>query len=324
MGALRILRRDAEETSPDPYFYGRYLKGYRDLGYVPVEVPQCVSRHLEYTYQDWCMARLAERVGDSAAAHAFNQGAGKLWNLWRDDVRSFAPRRPDGTWLEPYDPDWARSDCWNDPYFYEGSGRQWSWNTQHDFAGLVDRFGGPEAFVTALDEFLQPSPKPPWPRTSLYSQQNRYFPKETLLHVPYLYHYAGRPDRTAEKVRWAMESFYHPTRGGLHDNEDMGAQSTFYIASALGFYPLFGQDIYWLTTPIFTSSEITLGAGGKRLVIKAPAAGPDHPYIASARLNGKVLDRPWLRHGEFVQGAVLELELSAKPTGWGSGGILSR
>jgi putative alpha-1,2-mannosidase len=114
-----------------------------------------------------------------------------------------------------------------------------------------------------------------------------------------------------------MQKYFKPTRDGLHDNEDMGCQSAFYLASALGIYPLYGQDLYWLTTPVFTRSEITLGAGGNRLVIEAPNACPELPYIASARLNGKALDRPWLRHGEIAGGALIQIELAAKPTAWG-------
>jgi predicted alpha-1,2-mannosidase len=315
--ALRILRRDAEQHSPDPYFFGRYLESYRDLGYVSIKTPQCVSRHLEYTYQDWCLARLAEAAGDALAAQSFDQGARKLWNLWRQDLRSFAPRRTDGEWFEPFDPNLARLDSWNDPWFYEGTGRQWSWNAQHDFAGLVTRFGGPDGFIAALDEFFQAPEAEAGAGFGASVRLNRHGSKETMLHVPYLYHYAGRPDRTAEMVRGAMQKYFKPTRDGLHDNEDMGCQSAFYLASALGIYPLYGQDLYWLTTPVFTRSEITFGAGGNRLVIEAPNACPELPYIASARLNGKALDRPWLRHGEIAAGALIQLDLAAKPTAWG-------
>lgn len=318
--ALRLLRRDAEEVSPDPYYFGRHLPAYRDLGYVSADTPQCVSRHLEYSYQDWCLAQLAARAGDAEAARRLGDSSAKLWKLWRDDVCGFAPRNADGSWREPFSADHARCDSWNDPYFYEGSSREWSWHTLHDFAGLMQRMGGPEAFVAALDDFLQPDdlhrsafePGKLWPFT-------RYRSKETLLHVPYLYHYAGRPERSAEKVRWAMERFFQPQRDGLHDNEDMGCQSTFYLCAALGLAPVFGQDIYWLTTPVFTRSDIQVGPAGQRLVIEAPGAGPDRPYIASASLDGQPLERAWLRHAEIAQGAVLRLVLSAEPTPWGHG-----
>jgi len=98
----------------------------------------------------------------------------------------------------------------------------------------------------------------------------------------------------------------------------MGCQSTFYMCAALGLAPAFGQDIYWLTTPVFTRSDISVGAAGQRLVIEAPGAGADRPYIASATLNGQSLTRAWLRHAEMAEGAVLRLELSATPTTWGA------
>ena len=316
--ALCLLRRDAEQTSPDPYYFGRYLAHYRDHGFVAADTPQCVSRHLEYSYQDWCLAQLAAKAGDRVAADRFSASARKLWNLWHPGLRAFAPRRADGSWHEPFDPESARSDSWNDPYFYEGSSREWSWNAHQDFAGLVQRFGGPEPFVAALDEFFQPGEDQPWPGPGVSTRYRRYRNKETLLHVPYLYHYAGRPDRTADRVRSALETFYQTTRDGLHDNEDMGCQSAFYLASALGFYPVMGQDLYWLTTPAFTRGDLALGDDGARLVIEAPGAGPDRPYVAAATLNGRPLDRAWVRHAEIAGGAVLRFELSATPTAWGT------
>lgn len=316
--ALRLLRRDAEEVSPYPYLFGRYLPHYRDLGYVSSSSPQCVSRHLEYSYQDWCLARLAEKAGDTDSAARFQESSKKIWNLWREDARGFAPRRVDGTWHEPFDPECCLSDFWNDPFFYEGSSREWSWNAQHDLAGLVSRFGGPEKFIAALNDFLRPYEESPWTGFGMPQVRRLYHSKETLLHVPYLYHYVGRPDLSADAVRRVLEAFFRPERKGLHDNEDMGCQSTFFIASTLGLYPLMGQDLYWLTTPVFTRSEITVGANNERLVIEAPGAGPDRPYIASATLDGKPLDRAWLRHGEIAQGAVLRLTLSATPTSWGT------
>jgi predicted alpha-1,2-mannosidase len=316
--ALALLRRDAEQASPDPYYFGRHLPNYRDLGHVTAETPQCVSRHLEYTYQDWCLARLAEKAGDPSSAARFQLGAEKLWNLWRADARGFAPRAADGSWHEPFDPERCLGDSWNDPFFYEGSSRQWSWHTLHDFAGLVARLGGPAAYIAALDDFFLPPDREPWRGYGVPALQRRYHSKEMMLHVPYLYHYAGRPDRTADQVRHALATWFHPERDGLRDNEDMGCQSAFYLASSLGLYPVFGQDLYWLTTPVFTRAEITVGPNDERLVIEAPGAGPDHPYIASATLDGRPLDRAWLRHAEIARGALLRLELSSTPTAWGT------
>lgn len=300
--ALDHMLRNSRVEPADPARFGRYLTHYRDRGWVPDGVPQCVSRHLEYSYQDWCAARLAAMLGRAADATEAMLGARKVWNLWRDDLKAFAPRRADGTWVEPFDPTQCRADSWNDPYFYEGPSIGWSFNVQHDFAGLVRRHGGPAAFARAIDRFLE-----------------RLSPcKEVFMHIPWLYHYAGRPDRSAARVWEILHREYAARRNGLPDNEDMGCHSAFYICGALGLYPIMGQDLYLLSAPFFRAAQVSLGDGGPRLVIETTGAPPGGPrFLRGAELNGRRLDRAWLRHGEIAQGATLRLELSERPTAFG-------
>ncbi len=294
--ALRQMRKNAEVEPPDPYYFGRHLRDYRDLGFLSTNVRKnCVSRHLEYAYQDWCIGTLAGKLGQHDVAQRYRESSRKVWNLWRDDLRQFAPKRPDGQWVEPFDPAYMLPDCWNDPYFYEGTAWQWSFNVQHDFAGLVQRHGGAAAFIRHLDDFFA---------------RGYYHSKETLLHVPYLYHYAGRPDLSVERVRWAMEKFFRPTRDGLADNEDMGCQSAFYMCSAMGLYPLMGQDIYWLIAPVFDRVELP------GFVIETQRTTPAAQYITGAELNGQPLNRAWLRHAELT--GTLRLHVAEKPADWGT------
>ncbi len=302
--ALLAMRKNNEVESPDPWLYGRHLKDYRDLGYVSTNVPKsCVSRHLEYAYQDWCIGTLADKLGQKEIAQRYIESSKKIWNLWRDDIKFFAPRRPDGRWVEPFDPAYCLPESWFDPYFYEGTSWQWSFSVHHDFAGLIERCGGNDAFVKRLDEFFD---------------KGYYHSKETILHVPYLYIYAGRPDKTAQRVRECLNKYFQATRNGLKDNEDMGCQSAFFMCSTMGIYPVMGQDLYLLTPPAFTRTEMSLGAGGKKLIIEAPNAGPENRYVVSATLNGKPLDRAWLRHHEIAEGAVLHFELINCPGDWGT------
>jgi putative alpha-1,2-mannosidase len=161
---------------------GRHLADYRDLGYVSTNVKtSCVSRHLEYSYQDWCIGRLAEHLGHHEITQVYYTNARRLWNLWREDIKYFAPRSPDGHWINPFDAN-AVEDSFG-PYFYEAASCHWSFHTHHDFAGLIERCGGAETFIRHLDTFFD---------------EQRYRSKELMLHVPYLYHYAGRPDKSVE------------------------------------------------------------------------------------------------------------------------------
>jgi predicted alpha-1,2-mannosidase len=295
--ALGYIRKNNEVDSPDPWRYGRYLAGYRDQGYVSTNVETaCVSRHLEYCYQDWCIGRLAEHLGHHDMALTYYQYAQKLWNLWRDDLHTFAPRSANGTWISPFDPNEVGGPF--DPYFYEAASCHWSFQTFHDFAGLIERHGGREAFLRHLDRFFG---------------EGRYWSKEKMLHVPYLYHYAGRPNTSSAHVYALRKHYFHARRDGLSDNEVMGCQSAWYMCSTLGLYPIMGQDLYLLVAPAFTRAELALGSSGKSLVIEAPEAGEEHIYVKAVTLNGKPLHRAWLRHHELAQVAVLLFSLDTTP-----------
>ena len=301
--ALKQCRKNNEVESPDPYLYGRYLPDYRDRGYVATEAGlNCVSRHIEYSLQDCCIGRLAECLGDTATARDFYRSSQRLWNLWHEGHRCFAPKRRDGTWAEPFSPFKPEvAAFWDDPYFYEGLGHEWSLCALHDIQGLIRRHGGADRFVSHLDAF--------------FGGIMKYW-KEIILHTPYLYLYAGRPDRTAEVLRDILASRYRNARDGLPDNEDMGAHSAFYAGTAMGLYPVMGQDLYWLTAPLFERTDLDLAAP---LRIVAPRAGtPAGTYVVAARLNGRLLSRAWVTHAEIAQGGTLEFDLAAAPGDWGA------
>jgi len=302
--ALLQSRKNNEVESPNPVLCGRYLNHYRDLGYVSTDSPHCVSRHIEYSYQDYCIAKLANHLGQKEVAHTYLESSRKIWNLWRDDLKCFAPKTPEGGWVDPFDPlKPTRPDYWSDPYYYEGIAHEYSLCALHAIYGIIERHGGPPKFVQHLDRFFA---------------SYMYGWKEIILHTPYLYHYAGRPDKSADRIRERM-SIYRPTRSGLPENEDMGSHSAFYMCSAMGFYPIMGQDFYLLSTPCFEQSVTALGESGKTLTINAPMAGTEKGlYITGARLNGKEIRRAFVKHAEIASGAVIDLTLAEKPDIFGT------
>ncbi|MBC8009226.1 MAG: glycoside hydrolase family 92 protein, partial [Burkholderiales bacterium] len=135
----------------------------------------------------------------------------------------------------------------------------------------------------------------------------------------YLFIHAGRPDLTQRFIRQALTHF-NDTPKGLPGNDDSGTTSAWVAWSLLGIYPNAGQDFYYIGSPAFTRATINLPAG-KKLVINAPAASPENKYIASATLNGKPWNQAWLRHSDFINGAVLELRMVAEPTAWGAASL---
>jgi predicted alpha-1,2-mannosidase len=225
-------------------------------------------------------------------------------NLWDADLRCIRPRYRNGDRLADFDcahlyPD-NRTEWWDAP-FYEGSSLQYSTYVPHDVAGLIALTGGDSAFAAWLDRLFD---------SGGYDHSN-----EPDFLAPYLYIHAGRPDRTAERVRNILARNYRPTHDGLPGNDDAGAMSSWYVWSSIGLFPNAGQPFYYIGSPLFTRSTIRL-EGGRSFTIVAPAASPERPYVVAARLNGRAIDRAWLTHDEIARGGRLDLDMAAAPAGW--------
>jgi putative alpha-1,2-mannosidase len=133
--------------------------------------------------------------------------------------------------------------------------------------------------------------------------------------APYLYNWAGRPDKTAEHVRAIIAKNYHAGQTGLPGNDDSGAMSSWYAFGEMGIFPNAGQDVYLIGSPAYPQTTLHLAAG-KSFIIEARNLSTENIYVATATLNGKPLNRSWLRHREIVSGGRLVLTMSATPTHW--------
>jgi predicted alpha-1,2-mannosidase len=302
--AYQAVRKDAEVESPRPLHEGRQLEEYRRLGYLSSSSDRSVTRTLEYAYNDFCAAAVAEAAGRSQQAEEYRRRSLNWRNLWDAQSQAVRPRHPDGKWLEPFVRTYANG-SWNGP-FYEGSAWQYSTYVPHDVAGLSERLGGPAGLVAWLDEFFD---------QGAYTQGN-----EPDILAPWLYIHAGRPDKTADRVRAILQESYHSGRAGLPGNDDAGAMSSWYVFAALGLYPNAGQPFYYLGSPIFPESTMEL-EGGKRFRILAPGTSDRARYVCRATLNGQPLDRAWLRHSELAAGGELRLEMGETPGDWATSGF---
>jgi predicted alpha-1,2-mannosidase len=293
--ALHYCKKNSDVAPPDPTLKGRYIEQYHKLGYLPADIPNAsVSRHIEYTYYDWCISQLAEHLGETSTAERFGEQAGRVWNLWRQEVCSFAPRYADGSWMEDYDVWSLVGDHWNDPACYEATAAVWSMNVLHDLPGLIERLGGEDGFVEHLDRLFE----------------RGFSVKETKMHMPHLYTCAGRDDLAAERVREALTKIRNE-RDGIPGNEDMGCTAAFFLFNSMGLYPVIGQTHYLLCPPVFDRIEADLGETGKRLTITAERSGEGR-YIQGVSLNGQPLDRAWVEHNE-LPGATLHFTLGDQP-----------
>ncbi len=92
---------------------------------------------------------------------------------------------------------------------------------------------------------------------------------------------------------------------------------------AIGLLPLNpANGIYVIGSPLVETATIQLDpkfyAGGAFTII-AHNVSNQNCYIQSAKLNGNVLERPWITHRELTAGGILELQMGILPNkNWGT------
>jgi predicted alpha-1,2-mannosidase len=136
---------------------------------------------------------------------------------------------------------------------------------------------------------------------------------QPVQHMIYLYNYAGQPWKTQMHVRQVMDKLYNYLPDGYCGDEDNGQTSAWYVFSALGFYPVTpGTDEYVFGSPLFKKAELKF-ENGKELMIEAPANNKENIYVSEINLNGKPLERNFIRHSELQKGGRLHFELQNIP-----------
>ena len=298
--AYKAIKKNADSVSPKPWWYGRH-KEYAELNYCPSSVNCGTSYTLEYSYNDFCIAQVAKRLGYEADAVKYAQLSQNCFNLFNEATGFFWAKNTEGIWEDGFKPAYKRTHQ-QSGYFYEGTPYQYSFYVPHDINGLISRLGGKEAFLKYLDVFFD---------SGFYRNDN-----QPDIQVPFLYNYIGRPDKTADRVRTVLKNSFKPTADGLPGNDDAGCMSAWYVFSAMGFYPVPGQDIYLIASPIFKKVQMKL-EDNKTFTIIAQQTSEVNKYILSATLNGKPLYNTWFRHSDIITGGRLELVMGPKYNGWG-------
>ena len=329
---------DAESEPYDWSNEGRGgLASWKSLGYIPAEdfdvtgfgtFSRSVSRTLEYSYNDFCVARLAAALGytDDAAKY-FNRS--RNWeNLFKADQTSnlpnsststgfsgfLQPRYQNGTWGFQ-DPircsliDTSSTACslqQNGPETFESSIWEYDFFTPHDNARLISLLGGPDLFVRRLDY--------------LHDQNITYIGNEPAFLTVFQYHYAGRPAKSAVRSHFYISRFFSATPDGLPGNDDSGALGSFLAFSMMGLFPVAGQDVYLITPPYFESVNVTSPLTGKTATVRCVNFDPSYAnlYIQSATLDGVEYTKSWIGHQFFLNGGELILTLGGTESDWGT------
>ena len=311
---VTALRQCVKTADNDNY---RQIGLYKEMGYIPYDVTDeynsenwSLSKTLEYAFDDYCIALMAERMGKRDLAENFYKRALNYRNVFNKCSSFMQPRDSKGCFIAGFNPEEYT------PHITESNGWQYLWSVQHDIEGLIELIGGKKRFEEKLDSMFTLTPKEneelPIFSTGMIGQYAHG--NEPSHHVAYLYNYTDSPWKTQKYVSEIMHELYKNTPDGLCGNEDCGQMSAWYVMSAMGFYPVNPvSGEYMIGTPMFPKMKIKF-ADNKIFTIFAENLSRENCYIKSVRLNGRILDSPFIKHADIIKGGVLEFVMTDKST----------
>ena len=317
---------------------GKLDEFYHEKGYIPAlyegeeetikevhsfERRQPVAVTLGTSYDQWCLAQIAEELGKTEEADYFMKASFNYRNLFNKETRFFHPRDWDGNFIEPFDYRYSGG-MGARGYYGENNAWVYRWDVQHNIPDLIKLMGGEDEFVRELEAmFTEPLGKSKY---SFYSQLPDHtgnvgqfsMANEPSLHIPYLYNYAGKAWKTQKCIRDLLHQWFRNDLMGVPGDEDGGGMSAFVVFSQMGFYPVTpGDPVYTIGSPVFEKVSIELSEG-RRFELEARNASADNKYIQSATLNGEALESPWISHEILVIGGNLIFEMGPKANkSWG-------
>lgn len=245
---------------------------YGAQGYLSSEIDnESVSKTLEYAYDDWCIAQMAEMAGDTATARTYWIRSQSWQNII--DSNGFAHAKRNGGWVTPFDPTEVNN------HYTEANSWQYSTYVPHDVYGWAERLGhnpwaerlgGQDKAIAFLDSLFEGhnamSGRDQADVTGLigmYAHGN-----EPSHHAAWLYSYFGHPEKTEKYVHKILNELYTSKPDGLCGNEDCGQMSAWYVLASLGRYEVCpGRGLWDTTKPIFKVKDFEWSTGREGLHI---------------------------------------------------------
>ena len=234
---------------------------------------------------------MAKKMGKEDIAQEYFNRAKQYKNLL-DPESTFMRARNNNRWFYPFDPSEVNFN------YTEANSWQYSYYIPQDVEHWIDLLGGESEAEQKLDAIFEANSETTGRNqadiTGLIGQYAHG--NEPSHHIPYLYNFVGRPDKTQNMVRRIMNELYSDQPDGLSGNEDCGQMSSWLVMSAMGFYPVTpGSHEYIIGSPWFDEIKINL-ENGNEFTIKADNNSDENVYIVSAELNGSTYSNSYLRH----------------------------
>ena len=289
---------------------------YNQYGYYPFDKldNEAVSRTLESGYDDWCVAKMAEKLNNLEINSNFTKRANYYKNLFDPSTKLFRGKDTIGNWRNPFDPLTATSPMNNPGDYTEANAWQYYWTpAQYDIDGMKKLLGGTSEFTNKLNDFF----------TIESANPNKFLGQEAMIgqyahgnepshHIVYLYAYSETPKMGQKYINKIINNFHDNTPNGMIGNDDCGQMSAWYILSSLGFYavnPANGEFI--LGVPQFKKATLHL-KNNKKFTINALNISSTNLFQNNPKLNNSNLSRPYIKYEEIMSGGTLNFQMTNK------------
>jgi predicted alpha-1,2-mannosidase len=308
-GTYRLLLRNANvEGGTRPYITEYIQKGYisdPDIAHPEVETKAKagVSKTLEYSYDDYSVAQIAKKLGDTANYRILMGRSKNYKNVFDPSTRFMRGRLENGDWIKNFNPEQPYYE-----YMYrEANAWQVSFFAPHDMSGLISLYGGPKKFEAKLDSLFTLPWNPSYIARNVETMVGQYCQGNQPDHeAPFAYTFIGKPEKTQKVLDHILNNLYGIGDEGLELSgmDDAGEMSSWYVFSALGLYPFSATDPkYIVTAPLFDEVQWKT-SNGKMLTIKKPGRGRG---ITSIKVNGRKNKGYFVSHDLFKQGGQITI-----------------
>jgi predicted alpha-1,2-mannosidase len=308
---LKTMLQASITSSNLKYYDG--IEDYLKYGYVPEDKSSSsVSKTLEYSYDDWCIAQIAKKIGDEKIENEYMKRSESYQKVYNPKSGFMHPKLSDGTFKKEFDP----MDT-NGQGFIEGNAFNYGLYVPQNVPEMIKMMGGKNKFSKHLDAIFTTE------IAEKYIEKNEDITRDGIIgnyvqgnepghHIPYLYNYTNDAWKTQERVRNIMQKMYSSGVDGLCGNDDAGQMSAWYLFSALGFYPVLpGSDEYQFGSPMVKSAKINL-ENGKTINIKTENQSEKNIYVSEILVNGKKVKNHILKHSDIANGGEIIFKMSAK------------
>ncbi|QFU98819.1 Alpha-L-fucosidase [Luteimicrobium xylanilyticum] len=275
----------------------------------------------EYSIDDFAVGQLANALGQKKVARTFQARSSYWQNLFNPTTRYVSLRDASGAFPTgdgltiPDDFGYrGRITGFGSVGYDEGNAEQYVWLVPQNVKGLVTALGGNDVVAARLDDFMTHG------LNVGANEPYMWAGNEPDFFVPWLYSYVGKPWRTSEVVDEIRTTLFGTEPDKAEPgNDDLGAQSSWYVWAALGLFPTTpGTDVLTVNAPAFDAARIHLG-DGRTVAVTAAGANEGKRYVRGLSVQGSRTNATYLKLSDVERGGDITFTLGKQASRtWGT------